>query len=47
MSQNWIDACCDELWFVVLDSWKLANGRVPSGFSFDDILADAKARSAA
>jgi len=47
MSQEWVKACCDELWIAVVDATNLANGRVPAGFAWNDFLADVQARQAA
>ena len=43
-SQDWINACCDELWLVLWREWKMANGRAPDGFDFAQLLADVQAR---
>lgn len=40
----WHDECCFELWFALLDISRLANGRAPNGFDFEQLLADAEAR---
>jgi hypothetical protein len=45
-TQNWARACCFDLHFVVLDIAKIATGRAPNGFAFDDLLADTRARAA-
>lgn len=43
---EWNRECCDERWMALLDKWKMRTGRAPNGFAFDDLLADAAARSA-
>jgi hypothetical protein len=45
-TQAWDRECCDELWLVVVDASRLATGRIPAGFAFEDMLADVKARTA-
>ena len=45
-TREWDGACCDELWIVVVDAWQLTTGRVPSGFAWNDFLADVQARTA-
>jgi len=44
--QPWADACCDELWFCLVDCWQTA-GRAPNGFDWQQLVTDAEARSAA
>lgn len=44
---EWQQQCCEERWMVIVDKWKMPNGRAPDGFAFDDLLADAAARAAA
>ena len=46
-TQNWCDACCDELWLVLWQEWKMANGRAPDGFDFEQLKADVAARQSA
>jgi hypothetical protein len=43
----WQQQCCEEMWMVLVDRWKMATGRAPNGFAFDDLLADAAVRAAA
>ena len=43
---DWDNACCDELWIVVVDAWQLGTGRTPAGFAWADFLADVRARTA-
>jgi hypothetical protein len=47
MTQDWINACCDELWLAVIDASQLATGRVPAGFAWQDFLNDVAARQTA
>jgi hypothetical protein len=46
-TQPWIDLCCNELYLGVLDISRLATGRIPAGFAWNDFLADVQARQAA
>ena len=41
---EWQQACCDEMWLVLVDKWVDASGRAPNGFAYEDLLADVKAR---
>lgn len=42
---DWNRACCFQLELGVLDISAMANGRVPAGFAWDDLLADVRARA--
>jgi hypothetical protein len=46
-TQEWDNACCDELWLVAVDCWQIATGRIPSGFAWGDFLRDVQARQQA
>jgi len=43
---EWAKACCDERWICIVDAWKMATGRAPNGFAWDDLMADVRARTA-
>jgi hypothetical protein len=45
-TQNWAAECCDELWLVLWSEWKMANGRAPDGFDFEQLKLDVAARQA-
>lgn len=43
-TEEWIQDCCDECWLVLVPEWAAA-GRSLNGFAYQDLLADARARS--
>ena len=45
-TREWDYQCCDERWMVIVDKWKMASGKAPNGFAFDDLLSDVAARTA-
>ena len=46
MTTPWQQQCCEEMWIVLVDKWKMRDGRAPNGFAFDDLMSDVKARAA-
>jgi hypothetical protein len=45
-TDNWRRAYVSSLHLVLLRDWRLANGRAPNGFDFEQLLSDARARGA-
>lgn len=45
-NREWMAACCDELWIVFVDAWRMNTGRAPNGFAWEDLMADVRARTA-
>ena len=41
---QWRRECCRELYLIVWERWARADGRVPSGFDFERLVSDVRAR---
>ena len=45
-TEEWCKRYTSSLHLVLLRDWRLANGRAPNGFEFEQLLSDARARGA-
>lgn len=45
-TEEWCRAYTSSLHMALLRDWRLANGRAPNGFDFEQLLSDARARGA-